>query len=232
MSLQPWPEPLPESLAVFQLQLDVAAPIADADWALLDADEGARAQRLRRHADRVRFVCTRAALRRVLGQRLKRRPQALAFSTNRFGKPALAGGEPLHFNVSHAGSFALLALSAHLAVGVDIERRDGDVDVAALQPLTLSPLELQQNDEQRVEFFDCWTAKEAVLKALGLGAANHLRQLAVLPPQSPGGRAYQLLHDEMAWPVLTALRLAAPSGYAAALAWHASAMQPIEGLDS
>ena len=182
MQPEPWPEPLPKSLDVFRLPLDLTAPIADADWLLLSAEEGARAQRLHRQADRVRFVRTRAALRHLLGQRLQRRPQALAFTVNRFGKPALSSGEVLHFNVAHAGAFAVIALSASVVVGVDIERRDAAVDVAALQPLTLSPLELQQIDSQRVDFFDCWAAKEAVLKALGLGVAHHLRQLSVLAP--------------------------------------------------
>lgn len=223
---------MPESLDVFQLKLDLDLPIVSADWVLLSAEEGARAQRLHRPADRVRFVRTRAALRRLLGQRLQRPPQAVAFTANRFGKPVLAGGEPLHFNVAHSGTFAVIALSTRWVVGVDIEERDAAVDVVALRPLTLSPMELQQSDAQRVDFFDCWTAKEAVLKALGLGVAHHLQQLSVLAPTTSGHGAYRLRHDAMAWPALHARRLAAPVGYAAALAWHAPAMNTMEGLDA
>jgi 4'-phosphopantetheinyl transferase len=218
------PDPLPAGLAVFRLTLDLEAPLAHADWALLSADEGKRVARLHRHADRVRAVGTRAALRRLIGPRVSRRPQDLQFVVNGFGKPSLAGaaGPALHFNVSHAGTFALLAISEHAPVGVDIERRDPTLDVDGLVPLTLSALERQLPAHQRVDFFDCWTAKEAVLKALGLGVAEHLQSLSILAPEpgeGHGAAGYRLRHDGMPWPALAAQRLASPAGYASSLAW-------------
>lgn len=231
MRLQRLPDTLPAGIGVFLLGLDLQGPLADADWALLSEDEGVRALRLHQHADRVRFVSARAALRRLVGERLRRRPQDLKFMVNRYGKPHLAcacSAEPdLHFNVSHAGEFALLAVSESVPMGVDIERRDMALDVNGLLPLTLSVLERRLPADQRVDFFDCWTAKEAVLKALGLGVAEHLQQLSILTPELDGevmgaGR-YRLRHDEMTWPALVAQRLTSPAGYAASLAWHAHA---------
>lgn len=225
MQLQRLSDVLPEGIDVFRLELDLEAPLADADWALLGEDEGVHALRLRQHADRVRFVSTKAALRRLIGGRLRRRPQDLKFVVSRYGKPRLAGAcsaEPdLHFNVSHAGEFALLAISESALVGVDIERRDMALDVGVLLDQTLSPLELRLPADQRLDFFECWTAKEAVLKALGRGIAEHLRQFSVLRPVD--GPHYRLRYGAGAWPALTAQRLMSPAGYAAALAWYANA---------
>lgn len=149
------------------------------------------------------------------------------FVVNRFGKPRLAGAcsaEPdLHFNVSHAGEFALLAISESAPVGVDIEHRDMTLDVRGLLPQTLSALEQQLPADQRVDFFECWTAKEAVLKALGLGVAEHLQRLSILAPETISEAAvvdrYRLRCDAVEWPALAAQRLTPPVGYAASLAW-------------
>lgn len=222
------PDSLPAGIEVFQLALDLAAPLSDADWALLSEEEGVRALRFHRHDDRVRFVATRAALRRLLGARLRCRPQVLVFVTNRYGKPRLesacSSSPAMCFNVSHAGDFALIALSERAPVGVDIERRDPQCDVIGLSLQALSALERQLPDERRVDFFECWTAKEAVLKALGLGVAEHLQRLSVLRSESAEGCRFEIHHEGMDWPRVNALRLDSPPGYAATLAWQPDGM--------
>lgn len=216
------PESLAADIGVWRLDLDLAAPLARADWEVLAEEEGARALRLRRHEDRVRFVATRAALRRLLADRLGCVPQALRFEAGPHGKPRLKderAGEPvIDFNVSHAGGFALIALSRRGAVGVDIERCNPDLDTASLEPQVLSPLEQRLEASRRLDFFECWVVKEAVLKALGLGIAEHLKQLSVLKPGQDDGHRYGLRHACAEWPSVGAWRLKAPPGYAAALA--------------
>ncbi|MGS1106998.1 4'-phosphopantetheinyl transferase family protein [Achromobacter anxifer] len=215
---------LPAGIQAFQLALDLAAPLTDRDLALLSTEEAARAQRFHRHDDKVRFVSARAALRRLLGARLGCRPESLRFAANKHGKPRLdvaCSADPAPcFNVSHAGDYALIAMSDVVPVGVDIERRDPHCDVAGLSQLVLSPQELELPDEGRLDFFDCWTAKESVLKALGLGVAEHLRNLSVLDSGPAGGGRYALRRDGLHGPRVDVLRLASPSGYAAALAWQ------------
>jgi len=219
---------LPAGIDVFQLALDLEAPLSDADWALLSEEEGVRALRFLRHGDKVRFVVTRAALRRLLGARLRRRPQTLRFVTNSYGKPRLeaacSSNPAIFFNVSHAGSFALIALSERAPVGVDIERRDPPCDAVGLSLQALSAFERQLPDDRRVDFFECWATKEAVLKALGLGVAEHLQQLSVLRSESAGDSCYDIRHEGMDWPRVNALRLDSPPGYAATLAWQPDGM--------
>ncbi len=215
---------LPAGIQAFQLELDLAAPLADHDLALLSREETGRAQRFHRHGDKVRFVSVRAALRRLLGARLNCRPESLRFAANKHGKPRLdvaCSADPAPcFNVSHAGGYALIAMSDVVPVGIDIERRDPHCDVAGLSKLVLSTQELELPDEARLDFFDCWTAKEAVLKALGLGVAEHLQRLSVLDPRPAEAGRYELRRDALQGPRVDVLRLASPSGYAAALAWQ------------
>ncbi|QKH39459.1 4'-phosphopantetheinyl transferase superfamily protein [Achromobacter pestifer] len=221
------PEFLPAGIQVFQLALDLAAPLADSALALLSKEEAARALRFHQHGDKVRFVTARAALRRLLGARLDCRPESLRFAANKHGKPRLdvaCSADPApYFNVSHAGAFALIALSDRFPVGVDIERRDPHCDIAAMSRLALSTQELELPHERRLDFFDCWTAKEAVLKALGMGVAEHLQRLTVLLPGLAQGSRYGLRREHLEGPGVDVLRLDSPSDYAAALAWQPDA---------
>ncbi|WP_454694300.1 4'-phosphopantetheinyl transferase family protein [Achromobacter aegrifaciens] len=227
MQPQRMSDPLPTGIQVFLLALDPIAPVADNDQALLSAEERARALRFRRHGDKVRFVASRATLRRLLGARVHCSPQSLRFAVNKYGKPRLdvaCSGDPApYFNVSHAGDFALIALSDWVPVGIDIERRDPHCDVAGLSRQVLSALERQLPGERRLDFFECWTAKEAVLKALGLGVAEHLQRLSVFLPKPASGRRYDLRCEGLEGPDVNVLRLDSPSGYAAALAWQPDA---------
>ncbi|NYE25975.1 4'-phosphopantetheinyl transferase family protein [Pigmentiphaga litoralis] len=217
------PDGVPSSIHVFQRKVDLRTTVPDADWALLNQEERDRALRYGQHADRMRFVCARAGLRQVLGDVMGLRPGHVVFETSRHGKPQLqvacAMDDSLHFNVSHAGEYVLIALSTDRDVGVDIERRDPTLDIPELEPHILSDREWRADVTQRPRFFDCWTAKEAVLKAIGIGVAAHLRDLSVLLPDEAGGDHYRLVIEGMDSPGVSACRLWAPKGYAAALAW-------------
>jgi len=218
------PDSLSSDLEVWRLDLDLAAPVQDADWAILSEDEGVRALRFHKHEDKVRSVATRAALRRLLAARLRRAPNALCFMTNQHGKPRLVAdgvsGAAMAFNVSHAGGFSLIAISRNSAVGVDIERCDAELDTRSLEAQVLSPFERELEILARPGFFECWVVKEAVLKALGLGVAEHLQSLSVLKPTGGDACCYGLRHTCADWPSVRACWLDAPAGYAAALAWQ------------
>lgn len=126
----------------------------EADWARLSEDEGVRALLLRKHEDRVRSVATRAALRRLLAAHLRQAPHALRFVSNRHGKPRLPDEAGIDFNVSHAGGFALIALSNNGALGVDIECCNPEVDEVRLATPVLSPFERELGADRQPEFFE------------------------------------------------------------------------------
>jgi 4'-phosphopantetheinyl transferase len=76
--------------------------------------------------------------------------------------------------MSHAHGRALIAVSKGREVGVDLERIRSDVEVAKLSKRYFAPSEqvsiMELAQEQRApRFFRYWVAKEAVLKAQGIG---------------------------------------------------------------
>ncbi len=216
------PDCVPAAISVWQLALDLQAPLAKVDVQLLSDEERARIARLHHPADRMRAVAGRAALRRLLGAALSCAPQYLRFGAGRHGKPHLLGQQGPAFNLSHAGEYVLIALGGDGidAVGVDVERCDPAADIAALAPYALTAQErqaLEHAAQPAAIFFDFWSAKEAALKALGVGVSEHLLELGVQYRPGPG---LQLLHRVAHWPALRGCRLPAPSQYSAALAWH------------
>lgn len=173
-----WIRPIPihDPLAPEVTAVDLDRMPADVAWAGVSPDEQARAQRFRHPRDQIRYCAAHAALRTLVAQRLGRPPLALRFHTNAHGKPALSEEPvPLHFNLSHSQGTALIALSAHHEVGIDLEVQPIRSDaVDALAPTVASPTErtlLAALDAHAVgtAFLGMWTGKEAVLKALGLG---------------------------------------------------------------
>src|SRR5690606_24716552 len=95
------------------------------------------------------------------------------------------GSDTCHFNVSHSGGVALLGV-ADRPVGVDIETRMHG------NSLEMARQFFCQQEQQRVADANCadeaflaiWTAKEAVVKAIGLGLRIDTRSFCV-PSASP-----------------------------------------------
>jgi 4'-phosphopantetheinyl transferase len=170
------------------LLLDVAptTPRPPGIFASLSIEEQARAARYRSVEDRLRFGLARAALRHVLGEATGRAPEALVFETGPWGKPRLSGTDAPHFNVSHSGSLALIGLSRLRPIGVDIEWIRDISDALGLAEAFFSPREYRalvalRPNELETAFYRIWTGKEAVLKALGTGVGEGLRDFSVAP---------------------------------------------------
>jgi 4'-phosphopantetheinyl transferase len=144
----------------------------------LSEDERGRADRFISQRDHVRFVLAHGGLRAVLSRYLGTGPDVLELYRREAGKPSLTrelGGQPaITFSMSHAHGRALIAVSRGQEVGVDLERIRSDVEVAKLSERYFAPSEqasiMQMAQEQRpARFFRHWVAKEAVLKAQGIG---------------------------------------------------------------
>jgi 4'-phosphopantetheinyl transferase len=147
-----------------------------AQW--LDKEERHRAARLIREEDRQRYVFAHGGLRVVLSRYLGIGPDVLEMYRSESGKPSLTKelrGQPaITFNMSHAQGRALIAISKGQEVGVDLERIRSDLEVAKLSERYFAPSEhaaiMQSTQDQRAaKFFRYWVAKEAVLKAQGIG---------------------------------------------------------------
>ncbi len=209
------PDDVPAQVEVWQLQLDLQVPILSSDLAPLSEFERTRALRFYAHADQVRSIATRTMLRRLLAEKTLLRPDTLHFVTNEYGKPRLKNHDGIEFNVSHSGSFALIALSTIGAVGVDIERYDPRIDARNLGDYVFTRVERENQLDTTEAFIQQWVAKESALKALGVGIANHLQSISIL---RGGNERYHIVHDNPEWEGLNVWWIDAPDGYASALA--------------
>lgn len=141
---------------------------------LLDAEEASRAARYRFERDRRRYQCARALLRLLLARYLGLTASAVKLKSEQRGKPMLAGGGPLRFNLSHSYGEAVYAFTNSAEVGVDIEQvRDiHDLDALAMSYFTAGErqtIEDAGDAGRREAFYRCWTRKEAYVKGLGEG---------------------------------------------------------------
>jgi 4'-phosphopantetheinyl transferase len=109
------------------------------------------------------------------------------FRYNGYGKPELAhpfASSDLRFNFSHSEGLALAAVTCGRRVGVDIERVRPLRDLEALAERVFSLREreaLRQlpQDLRPRGFFNCWTRKEAYIKAIGDGLTHPLERFSV-----------------------------------------------------
>jgi medium-chain acyl-[acyl-carrier-protein] hydrolase len=157
---------------------------------LLSADEEDRARRFHFPRDRDRFTVCRGALRALLGRYLAHDPARLRFAYGTHGKPAPAAGG-LRFNVTHADGLALLAITGGREVGVDLERvRPGmateEIAARYFSAREVAALRSVPPNLRTEAFFNCWTRKEAYLKATGDGLMRALDRFDVtLSPGEP-----------------------------------------------
>ncbi|HJT55558.1 MAG TPA: 4'-phosphopantetheinyl transferase superfamily protein [Ktedonobacteraceae bacterium] len=194
--VSPWANP-PEVLLlaeaevhVWRATLDLPPSKIEALEPLLNADELARARRFHFAKDRTHFIAARGMLRAILGRYLTREPQSLSFAYNDYGKPSLDKGD-LSFNLTHAHGMALYAITRHRAIGVDVEYVQREMEWESIAVHFFSPYEVNMlkavsPDMQPIAFFNCWTRKEAYIKARGMGLSLALNSFDVsLTPGEP-----------------------------------------------
>lgn len=185
--MQPLPElqQSPQPLLAGQVHLwlldirQFSHQLAQESLKLMSGDECERAQKFIRGKDE--YIASRWLLRKVLGQYLQQSPASLAFSRSEKGKPYIANNS-LRFNLSHSGHWALLALGQGMELGVDIEQIRDSRDLLGIaenyyHPDEFAQLRQQDGTEQVRFFYQLWTLKEALLKAMGVGISAGMENL-------------------------------------------------------
>ena len=164
--------------------------------AWLDEEERSRCSGYRYANPRRQFALCRAALRAILCNYLGCASEQLAFGISEHGKPyALVDGSAaqVSFNVSHSGKQGMIAIAPGGRLGVDIEERTLRNDIDGLASAVFSPDEQAELSSARGEeklrlFFDLWTFKEALLKAIGTGLYLNPSGFEVPPAMRHGSR--------------------------------------------
>ena len=166
-------------------------PDASADsgpWAaLLSPDELTRARSIPSPARRERWQRTRGLLRSILARYLDCAAGEIVFQPGAHGKPQLSPTvhAPLHFNTSHSGDYAALAVTRAGAIGVDLERVDehrprlAEIVERYFATGEQAAWHAWPEAERARGFFELWTRKEAFVKARGDGVFSGLDQFEV-----------------------------------------------------
>ena len=168
---------------VFSVDLDQPATVVERLDSLLPAEERTASAPIR---------VARATTRTLLAERLQTDPLSVPISRrcehcgHPDARPPDGHGRRrrISFSVSHSGSFAVVAIvEGGARVGVDVEavRRRGRLVALAARVLNdeehAAWLDLDDDAERLESFLRTWTAKEAYLKALGIGIATRLRDV-------------------------------------------------------
>ncbi len=219
-------EPHEDEAHVWCASLEPPAARLATCLSLLAPDERERAARFHFEKDHRHFTVARAVLRDVLARYLKRDPAALGFTYNEYGKPELERADErpvLHFNMSHAHGVALCALTYGREVGVDVEflrEEFASLDVARsfFSRAEVEMLEALPVEQRTRGFFNCWTRKEAYIKALGEGLSHPLDRFAVTLAPRERARFLSIDDDPQEVARWSMFALPAPEeNYAAAL---------------
>jgi 4'-phosphopantetheinyl transferase len=185
----------------------------ETSYETLSPSEKQRAEAFRYQRHRTAFVLSHGVLRTLLGRYLNMEPGSVSFTYNPYGKPSVGTGSGLDFNLSHSGDMALYGFAHACPLGVDVEQVRSIPEMNSIAAQYFSPeecAELSGVDEMRRSeaFFNCWTRKEAYIKAIGHGLALPLKTI-------PAADSWSLCH------------LVPAPGYIGALA-YAGAERPVE----
>lgn len=221
------------SCDVWSVSLAPSAPALDALVQVLSVPERERAAAFLLPAPRQQFIVARAALRILLGRYLGTGPSTDEFIHNPYGKPALARAQGLHFNVSHAGQWVLIAVSCDCEVGVDVERHRPENDLDALARSVLCAEDLAHwrtvaAGEQATVFYRIWTCKEAIAKAIGCGMSMDFRSIRLDLAKSGAAALVSLAPDWGLAEEWSLRELALAPGYSAAIAAAAPKLQVMQ----
>ncbi|MBI2227664.1 MAG: 4'-phosphopantetheinyl transferase superfamily protein [Deltaproteobacteria bacterium] len=188
----PFPPPTltlePNEAHVWLVEANDAVVRASHLETLLSSAERERAAKFKFEKDRRLYTVTHAALRSILAGYLNVAPGDLEFEIGRRGKPRLAPNfskDSLEFNLSHSFEVALIAVTREREIGVDVEHIKKEFAFAEVAERYFTTREVSAiralpEDLQRRAFYQCWTSKEAFLKAKGVGLSGELDEVEIL----------------------------------------------------
>jgi 4'-phosphopantetheinyl transferase len=190
----------------------------------LSLDEVDRSERFHFPHLRVSYVIAHGVLRCLLAHYLNSMPPRLEFCYNAQGKPRLADPDcRLQFNLSHSGALAACAFGLDCEIGVDLEQIRPMPDISNIAQRFFSrdecaDLDVAPAGQREACFFNCWTRKEAYIKAVGGGLSIPLDSFRVsLLPEEPARLIQARPEDGGPWNVEA---LDPPPGYRGAVAYN------------
>ena len=136
-----------------------------------EQQEQEQAGKFRFPEDRMRYIAGKLIVRILLKRYLD--VETVDFSVNELGKPyhkEIAGKQTVNFNISHSGEFILEGFAVGMDIGVDVQEMAGCPDYREIAGNFYTAEEAEDVINEGPElFFQYWAAKEAYVKAIGIG---------------------------------------------------------------
>ena len=199
---------------------DLDQPSADNLRPLLAEDEVARAERFHFEKDRKHYINARGLLRQLLAVYLGVAAAEVQIEYAEKGKPFVSG-TGINFNLAHSQGKAIYAFARGRDLGVDLEfmREDVGEEIAErfFSPNEFAALKELPPELTKEAFFNCWTRKEAYIKARGEGLSMPLDvfEVSLAPGEPAAFLRNQLDPAELSrWSMQS---VSVPDGYVAAL---------------
>lgn len=179
-----------DTIHIWQADLNIDKKAQKKFLETLNAEEHIKANRYRFEKDRIQYIAGRGILRQLLSRYLSIHPKSIVFEYNKYGKPHLEYSD-LQFNISHSGGVGVFGFTEKHLIGVDVELIKPDMDLLNVAEHFFAKKEIEQllslpSNRQCEGFFNCWTRKEAIIKAIGHGLSFPLNDFQVsLLPEHP-----------------------------------------------
>lgn len=147
-------------------------PFWEKNQSIMSLEEIEKSGRYHFFDDRMRYSAGKIITRLLLMQYLQE--EKINFFTSRLGKPyhkEIAGKLNVDFNISHSGQIVIAAFSKNMEIGVDVQEIIKCPEYLEIAK-NFFTIEEAANIEKEYDikiFYQYWSAKEAYLKALGLG---------------------------------------------------------------
>jgi 4'-phosphopantetheinyl transferase len=151
---------------------------------ILSHTEALKADDFKCKINRSNFLVSRIALRKIISLYTKIQPYQVNYIYNSFGKPLInLPCDNLHFNLSHTTDNIVIALSKS-PIGIDLEFINPKLNLSELAEYVFCK---NENDKfqtlstlkKRIYFYNIWTRKEALLKAIGIGMTVNFNQIDI-----------------------------------------------------
>lgn len=153
-------------------------------WDILNTSEKEKAAKFRFESDHNCAVISRGILKNILGNYLNKTPKNIEFKLGEYGKPTLKETSDIEFNISHSKDSIVMAFTQKNKIGIDVEYTKKDIEVKKIashffaEEEVTSLLALKESYHKQA-FYNCWTRKEAFIKALGCGLSFPLDKFVV-----------------------------------------------------
>jgi len=143
-------------------------------------EEKIRAEKFHYEDDRETYVTCHALLRLILAAYINTAPLEIRFETGINNKPGIQNNL-IYFNIAHSRNEFAIAVCNNFHVGIDIESIHQDIDIFSVAKSFFSSKEcdfiFKSDKADKDRFFLLWTQKEALLKAIGTGLIDNIKEL-------------------------------------------------------